>query len=236
MENGKIPIIEASGIYKSFGGLHLFRGIGMTFYQGSITALIGPNGCGKSTFFNVITGFMAPDKGEVKFKGKHISKLKPYQISGLGIRRTFQQVRVFQDLTARQNMLLAARTRQDEEKISHFLEMVHLTEYADQPCADLTYGQRKLLEFSRALLSNPDVILLDEPFSGIDHETEKVMSNRIVDMNRNGTTFIIVDHEMRSILDISDRIIVMNDGAVLTSGTSREVLDNQEVIDVYFGK
>jgi ABC-type branched-subunit amino acid transport system ATPase component len=235
-ENDQKHLIQVKDIYKSFGGLHLYQKLSLSFKRGEITALIGPNGCGKSTIFNIITGFLKPDRGEVTFQNKALNRLKPYQINQLGIHRTFQQVRVFGNLTVYENMFLAAKSKEDEKKIESVLKAVDLGKYMDYPSSELSYGQRKLLEFSRVLLSDPEVILLDEPFSGIDFETEQIMSEQIKQRNEKGVTFIIVDHEMRSILDISHRILVLNQGALLTSGSPSEVLENEEVIEVYFGK
>ncbi len=242
-------ILEIGGLTKSFGGLIAVDRVDISVEQGNIVGLIGPNGSGKTTLFNCLTGIYRPDKGEVLFKDNNISGMASYKIAQKGIARSFQLARVFYDLTLFQNMVLSQnhvgenflRTPTKSfhkelcEKIDYWLEFVDLTHLKSEYASEVSYGQQKLLEFAMTLMPDPELILLDEPTSGVN----PVMINKIVSLirklNDQGKTLFIIEHNMDVVMNLCERVYVLDYGEKIFEGSPEAVQQNEKVIEAYFG-
>ncbi len=241
-------MLEVSNLNKSFGGIHAVADCSFAIEEGSITSLIGPNGAGKTTIFNLINNVIRPDSGSVTFEGRKITGKMPHKLTRLGISRTFQLTRTLGDMTVLENMVVGSSTGDvwnifgsrmlDHEIVRalDLLEFVGIAEYAYTNAEALSYGQRKLLEFSAVLMSDPRIVLLDEPAGGINPVLLRRMVDRIRQLNSEGLTFFIVEHNMDLVMDLSDSVIVMAHGEVLLHGTPDEVRSDHRVLDAYLGK
>lgn len=249
-------LLLASGLCKSFGGIKAVNDAEIQVAQGSITGLIGPNGAGKTTLFNLLSNFIRPDKGRVIFDGEQIQDLQPHQIAQMGMVRTFQVARVLSRLSVLENMLLAAQKQTGEnfwkvwlqpqlvlqeerelrERAMTILESVGLEKKAQDYAGALSGGQRKLLEMGRALMTNPKLILLDEPAAGVNPTLIKEICDRIVNWNREGMTFLIIEHNMDVIMSLCDRVCVLAEGTNLAAGTPKEIQSNSQVLEAYLGQ
>jgi len=243
-------------VVKSFGGFRALAGCSLEIARGSITGIIGPNGAGKSTLFNVLGGLLAPESGEVSFEGRSILSLRPDQRARIGVVRTFQISRELGELTVLENMLLAsprqygetvwrslftpARVRAQEraamEKARTLLDQVNLAQLADEQAKNLSGGQKKLLEISRALMLEPKIILLDEPTAGVSPVMTEALAQTILALRNQGLTFAIIEHDMDVIAQLCAPIFVLAEGRTLMRGTFREVASNGEVMSAYLGK
>jgi len=241
---------------KSFGGFRALAGCSLEIARGSITGIIGPNGAGKSTLFNVLGGLLAPESGEVSFEGRSILSLRPDQRARIGVVRTFQISRELGELTVLENMLLAsprqygetvwrslftpARVRAQEraamEKARTLLDQVNLAQLADEQAKNLSGGQKKLLEISRALMLEPKIILLDEPTAGVSPVMTEALAQTILALRNQGLTFAIIEHDMDVIAQLCAPIFVLAEGRTLMRGSFREVASNGEVMSAYLGK
>ncbi|MEI6428509.1 MAG: ABC transporter ATP-binding protein [Pseudanabaena sp. ELA607] len=248
-------ILEAEHIYKSFGGIQAVRDARIAVPQGSITGLIGPNGAGKSTFFGLLSQFLIPDKGSVKFQGVPIHQKPPHIIAQMGMIRTFQVPKVLSRLTVLENMLLAAQgqvgeifwnawfqghkiaqqERENRDKAKTLLESVGLLRMADSYAGSLSGGQRKLLEMARALMCDPKLILLDEPAAGVNPALIEEICGYIQQWNRSGLSFLIIEHNMDVIMSLCDRVWVLAEGHNLADGTPTEIQNNHQVLESYLG-
>lgn len=250
------PILTVSGLGKSFGGLAAVNGVDLSVRRGSITALIGPNGAGKTTLFDLITGFAKPDRGSVTFGGVPIAGLPPHRIASLGLVRTFQLTRVFNAMTVLENMMLAARDqpgealstvimvrrakrheRQVRARARELLGRFKLDSKADDYAASLSGGQRKLLEFARALMTEPKLLLLDEPMAGVN----KVLGRQLLDhvealRASEDITFLFVEHDMDVVMTRAEHVIVMAEGEVISEGPPNAVRNDPCVIEAYLGR
>ncbi|MBD2299538.1 ABC transporter ATP-binding protein [Nostoc sp. FACHB-190] len=252
-----LPLLAASGLCKSFGGIKAVNEAQIEVLKGSITGLIGPNGAGKTTLFNLLSNFIRPDKGRVIFDGEQIQQLQPYQIAQQGLVRTFQVARTLSRLSVLENMLLAAQKQTGEsfwqvqlqphvvakeekewqERAMVLLESVGLAHKAQDYAGGLSGGQRKLLEMGRALMTNPKLILLDEPAAGVNPRLIDDICDRIVNWNRQeGLTFLIIEHNMDVIMSLCDRVWVLAEGQNLADGTPTEIQSNPQVLEAYLGK
>ncbi|MFB2936960.1 ATP-binding cassette domain-containing protein [Aerosakkonemataceae cyanobacterium BLCC-F154] len=249
-------LLSANGLNKSFGGLKAVDNATLEVSQGSITGLIGPNGAGKTTLFNLISNFIRPDSGRVIFDGEPVERLQSYQIAQMGMIRTFQVARVLSRLSVMENMLLAAQKQIGEnfwnvwlrahelkreekelrERAIAVLESVGLADKANDYAGSLSGGQRKLLEMGRALMSQPKLILLDEPAAGVNPTLINQICDRILSWNRQGMTFLIIEHNMDVIMSLCDRVWVLAEGRNLAVGTPEEIQNNSEVLEAYLGQ
>jgi ABC-type branched-subunit amino acid transport system ATPase component len=229
-------LLEVRGVSKRFGGVQALDAVDLSISAGGITGLIGPNGSGKSTLFHVVSGVQRPDGGEVSFDGGRISGLAPHEISRRGLARTFQLTRLFGQMTVRENLAAVARGPAAHERAGELLRLVGLDPLGDEYAANLSYGQGKLLEFARALVNDPRLVLLDEPFAGVNPVMEQRLIAHVHELVGRGVTFLVTDHEMRIILALCGELYVLDHGVVIARGAPEEVRRNQAVIEAYFGR
>ena len=248
-------MLELKGISKTFGGLRAVDDVSLSLTRGAITGLIGPNGAGKTTLFNTIAGALAPTSGTIHFEGQAIQGHAPYQIYRSGIARTFQIPRPFGALSVLENVMLAplaqsgerfwnnlvrpGRVRQQEranrDKAVQVLDFLNLTRLADEPARNLSGGQLKLLELGRTLMSDPKLILLDEPGAGVNPTLLGQITDRIVELNRRGISFLIIEHNMDMVMNLCRPVVVMAAGRVLMQGEPEDVRRDPRVLDAYLG-
>lgn len=249
-------MLSVQGVVKSFGGFRALNGCALEIRPGGITGIMGPNGAGKSTLFNVVAGLFPPDEGEVVLEGRGVGGLSPHRLAARGLVRTFQISRELGELTVLENMLLGQqrqsgerallaflggrRVRDEEalaiEKARALLERVDLWHLANEPARNLSGGQKKLLEISRALMLDPKIILLDEPTAGVSPLMSRMLATTISQLRDRGLTFAIIEHDMDVIAELCDPIYVLAEGRTLTSGTFRDVSGNADVMKAYLGK
>jgi neutral amino acid transport system ATP-binding protein len=242
-----MSLLEAQDINKAFGGIQALNTCSISVEQGSITGLIGPNGSGKTTLFNVMTGYERIDSGQVRFQGRTITNAAPNKVFRLGMGRTFQLTRVFPRLTVLENMHVAAQrndlkgllsrwsSTHEQRRALELLDFVGLTKHKNLPAGNLSYGQKKLLEFAFVLIAEPRVILLDEPAGGINPTMINYLTDRIRTLNERGTTFLIVEHNMEFVMGLCHKIMVMHRGTKIAEGTPVEVRANPAVLEAYLG-
>ena len=249
-------IMELRNITLRFGGVVAIKDISFDIRDGEIRAIIGPNGAGKSSIMNVMSGFYVPQEGEVWFKGVRRGPMKPYEVARLGLARTFQNIALFDGMTVLDNIMTGRMNlmktnlltqalwwgpaereeiahRERVEKIIDFLEIQNIRK---TPVGRLPYGLKKRVELARALAAEPKILMLDEPMAGMNVEEKEDMSRFILDVNDEfGTTIVLIEHDMGVVMDLSDRVVVMDYGRKIGDGTPAEVRGNQEVIDAYLG-
>jgi neutral amino acid transport system ATP-binding protein len=248
------PILNATSVERSFGGLIAVDVAQLQVQRGAITALIGPNGAGKTTLFNLLTGFDQPDSGKWQFNDQELSGVRPYKVARMGMVRTFQLTKALSKMSVMQNMLLGAPNQRGEnfwsglikaswrsqeasntQRATALLEEFTLGKMADEFGGSLSGGQRKLLEMARALMVSPELIMLDEPMAGVNPALKQSLLNHIRDLREKGMTVLFVEHDMDMVRDISDWVVVMGQGKIIAEGPPEEVMQQQAVIDAYLG-
>jgi branched-chain amino acid transport system ATP-binding protein len=253
-------VLEVRGLQKHFGGLYALSGLDMQVREGEIVSVIGPNGAGKSTLFNVVTGIYEPDDGDVRYAGESIVGLRPHQLVKLGIARTFQNVRLFANMTILENamvgqhcrtrggifgsILRTRRVRAEEDRIRERAKEAlsffgrRLAGYRlEQPAFSLSYANRRRLEMARALATDPNLLLLDEPTAGMNPRETLELRDHIVRMRDElGLTVIVIEHDMRVVKGVSDRVIACDYGKKIAEGTYEEVANDEQVIEAYLGR
>jgi branched-chain amino acid transport system ATP-binding protein len=238
-----MPILEGKGVTKYFGGLAAVSNVDFNVEQGEAFGLIGPNGAGKTTLFNLISAALTTKSGTIKFKGENITGLKPYKICRMGIARTFQTVKIFPDLPVISNVILGLHfgassnmsSGEKAQKAAEYLDFVSLSGVKTAPAKDLTLANQKRLEVARALATNPELLLLDELMAGLN-PTELAQAMDLVGRIREkGITVIMIEHVMKAIMNVCERIMVLHHGAKIAEGTPREIATSEKVIKVYLG-
>jgi len=243
-----MALLEVRNLNKSFGGIKAVQNCSFQVEQGQIAALIGPNGAGKTTAFNLISGVLKQDSGKVKFKGEDIQFLQPHQITRRGMSRTFQISRNLEEMTVLENLIVQSPVKgvagilqnailpHERERAMELLDFVGITHLANTETRSLSYGQKKLMDFAALLMSDPELILLDEPAGGVNPALLESIVERIIELNKRGITFLIVEHNMELVMSIADPVIVMAYGQVIKIGSPQEVQQDSEVLEAYLGE
>lgn len=243
-----MALLEVKDLSISFGGIHAVSDCTFSVEEGKIVSLIGPNGAGKTTVFNLVTGLLKPDSGQITFDGKLLNGKQPHQITRMGISRTFQITRDLQEMTVLENMIVLSQVKGlmemfrtsmlkvEEERAMDLLDFVGITHLAHEKSKNLSYGQKKLLEFASVLMAEPRLIMLDEPAGGVNPTLLESIIDRIVQLNQKGITFLIVEHNMDLVMKISNPVVVMAYGTVLACGSPEEIQGDQRVLEAYLGE
>jgi branched-chain amino acid transport system ATP-binding protein len=248
-------VLEVENLRKEFGALVAADDATFDVERGTITGLIGPNGAGKSTIFNLISGFYEPDAGTVRLNGDDVTGIEPYKIANRGLIRTFQTPRKLEGMTVREAMLIGPqrqpgesfhklftapgavgeRERANMADVERILEEFEIDHLARQPATDISGGQMKLVELARAMLAEPEILLLDEPVAGVNPTLANKLADQIRRLHEQGTTFLLIEHDMSFIMSLADPIVVLDQGSVLMEGTPEEVRTDERVADAYLG-
>ena len=249
-------MLELKNVHKYFGGLHAVSDVSFRIEKGAIKAVIGPNGAGKTTLFNLIAGVLEPSSGIIEFKGRQIQGLKPHQIAARGMSRTFQNIRLFHGMTALENVMLGRHVRsrsgflagmfnlpktwKEERDIRQrsldLLEFLEIADFADVEATSLAFGQQRAVEMARALATDPELLLLDEPAAGLNIYETAEMARLISRIRDVGITVLLVEHDMSLVMDISEEIIVLSFGEKIAEDKPEAIQQNQEVIKIYLGE
>jgi len=242
-------ILEVKGLKKNFYQLQAVAGIDFEVREGEILGLIGPNGSGKTTLFDCVTGVQRPTGGDVYFMGKRVTRMKPHSIYRMGIGRTFQLVQLFPGMTVLDNMIMAIQESEgtlfsrlfqldeskDRDRAIELLEFLNIIHLKDQLAKNLSYGQQKLLDLGMVLMSDPKLIMLDEPMAGVNATLGREICDRLLDLNERGCSFLVIEHNMRMVMGLCHRIVVLDYGKKIAEGTPAEIQENQQVLAAYFG-
>jgi branched-chain amino acid transport system ATP-binding protein len=244
------PLLKVSGLKKAYGAIRAVDGVSFEVMPGEIFGVIGPNGSGKTTMFNSVLGQIEPDEGAIELKGKDITKLSPQQLNQQGVGRTFQTLQVFPKMTVRDNLLVAAQEHQGSmwsrmfapgdsgltAKADALIDQFRIRAVADKKAGELSYGQQKLVDIAMAFMSDPDLVLLDEPCAGVNPSLVGGIGMLLKELNQTRSgSFVVIEHNMDFVMDLCHRILVMVEGRVLAVGTPAEIRGNKAVLDAYLG-
>ncbi len=249
-------LLELRGVGMSFGGLRAVDGLSFTVEQGHIVGLIGPNGAGKTTVFNMITGVYRPTNGEILWQGSRITGARPHRVASLGIRRTFQTIRLFPDMSVFENvragchlrarqrwwqglLALPAQRREEAElagRTHDVLRRLDLAQVADEPATSLPYGVQRRVELARTLVADPKLIILDEPAAGLNDAESAALNETIFAIRESGVTVLLVEHDMNVVMNVTDHIVVINFGRMIAEGDAAAIRDDPAVIEAYLGR
>ncbi len=251
-----IPQLTAEGVTKRFGGVAALRDVSVSIRKGEIAAIIGPNGAGKTSLLNAISGFYPPDRGTIRLEGTDITRMRPARVAALGIARTFQNIALFAGLTVLENVMLGRHLHMhagvlssivywglaQREEVAHrarveeLLEFLDLQDFGKRFTATLAYGLRKRVELARALALEPKVLLLDEPMGGMNQQEREEMARLVLEINRaRGTTIVLIEHDIGVVMDLSDQVVVLDQGRRIAAGTPAEMQVHPDVIRAYIG-
>jgi branched-chain amino acid transport system ATP-binding protein len=248
-------LLKVTGVNKRFGGLQALSDVGIEIQKGQIYGLIGPNGAGKTTFFNVITGLYSPDSGSFELDGKPYSPSEPHRVAAAGIARTFQNIRLFPDMTALENVMVGRHVRTKatalgavlrtratlaeeaaiRQRATELLEYVGVSKYADFQARTLAYGDQRRLEIARALATDPKLLALDEPAAGMNATEKVALRGLLENIRKDGVTILLIEHDVKLVLGLTDRVTVLDYGKVIAAGSPYEVQRNPAVIEAYLG-
>jgi len=231
-------VLDVRGVSKRFGGIQAVNDASLAIREGIVTGVIGPNGSGKSTLFNLVTGLDHPDSGEIRFNGQDIGQLGPDRINRLGIGRTFQLTRLFGKMTVHENLIVVSRSgrREAGERAMELLGSLGLSGLWNEYAENLSYGQQKLVEFLRLSVSDPSLILLDEPFAGVNPVMEQKLLAQLYAWIAAGKTVLLTDHEMAIMMELCQEIFVLDQGEVIAHGAPEAVRADERVMEAYFGR
>ena len=232
------PILEVHNVSKRFGGIQAVNNASISVRPGIVTGVIGPNGSGKSTLFNLITGLARVDRGEVLFNGQPVTNLSPNRINRLGIGRTFQLTRLFGKMTAHENLVVVARSGRQvaAARADELLDLLSLSHVRDEYAENLSYGQQKLIEFLRLMMTEPSLVLLDEPFAGVNPVMEKRLLAQMSGWLESGKTILLTDHEMTIMMELCEELFVLDHGEVIAQGRPEDIRRDERVMEAYFGR
>jgi branched-chain amino acid transport system ATP-binding protein len=247
-------MLSLSSISKNFGGLQVLENVTLTIPEGRIVGLIGPNGAGKTTVFNLITGLLTPSRGSIHFLGRQLNGMAPYQITRCGVARTFQNIRLFKEMSVLENVLVAVgqqdqhaaarlllpyrgdTEQREKEIVCELLRRLGLLDRADLLAGTLSYGDQRRLEIARALATSPRLLLLDEPAAGMNSVEKQQLMEEVIKLNKSGLSILLIEHDMSFVMGICEQIIVMNFGRVIAVGSSEEIRRDPQVIEAYLGQ
>lgn len=245
-------MLKIQNLSKHFGGVKAVNSCSFDIKENNITALIGPNGSGKSTVFNLISGIMKEDSGKIIFNKTDMTHFSPEAVSNAGISRLFQKSQLFENLTVKENLLLAIdnedtkfwknlfgknkTTKEKEKKVKEILKLVEMESFSNKLGRELSFGQKRLIEIARTILNPHKLLMLDEPVAGVNPKLRKKISEILLDLKQKGATILLIEHDMNFALNLADEVIVLDEGKVIAKGTPKQIKNNKKVLEAYLGE